>query len=422
MLLVRLLRSLMTHGTVEVIDAHGRRSKLCEAGPPKIVFRLHDPKLHYQLLFSPNVVFGEAYTDGRLTIEEGTLAEFLEAFGRSEHEHDRTPRAEVIRRLRNVFTALAHYNPAGRARRNVAHHYDLSGELYELFLDADRQYSCAYFKSDDDDIELAQRQKRRHIAAKMAIEPGMKVLDIGSGWGGMALYLAKTFDCEVVGVTLSTEQYRVANERAREAGLADRCRFEFQDYRELDEQFDRIVSVGMLEHVGQFHYPEYFRQVRRLLKPDGVALIHTIGRMAPPQPTNAWIRRYIFPGGYLPSPTQMTRAIERNDLWLTDFEVLRDHYARTLERWNARFQANRDKVRALYDENFCRMWELYLLGCAMGFRWQDLCVFQMQLTREIDTLPITRDYMTDTERRLEAAEEGVVADTEAPAPQPAVAE
>ena len=342
----------------------------------------------------------EAYMDGHLRVEEGTLRGFLEAWGRSEVFIRQSWYGEIVRRIHSLTAALAHYNPMGRARRNVAHHYDLSAELYDQFLDSDRQYSCAYFANGDEDIETAQLLKKRHIAAKLDIKPGMVVLDIGSGWGGMAIYLANNFNCKVIGVTLSEEQHKLSCQRVNQLGLENRVRFELRDYRTLTEPVDRIVSVGMLEHVGQFQYGEFFGKVKALLKPDGVALIHTIARMGKPQPIATWIREYIFPGAYLPSMSQIAHAVERHSLWLTDVENLRLHYAKTLRRWYERFHQHRDKIADIYDERFCRMWEMYLLGCEMRFRFQSVTVLQLQLTREIDALPITRNYMIDAEQAL----------------------
>jgi cyclopropane-fatty-acyl-phospholipid synthase len=328
-----------------------------------------------------------------MTIEKGTLKDFLYVVGHNLVVQQGGMLQRISRRLQNVVNFAATYNPVGKAQKNVAHHYDLNGEFFELFLDSDKQYSCAYFETPDTDLETAQVAKKAHVAKKLRIEPGMKVLDIGSGWGGLGLYLAQNYDCDVTGVTLSVEQHKVSNQRARDAGIDDRVRFELKDYRHLDQRFDRIVSVGMFEHVGPRHYDEFFAKVKDLLKDDGIAMIHTIGRMGTPEPISPWMRKYIFPGAYLPTLTEITRPIEKQWLWLTDFEVWREHYADTLLRWHERFMANRDKVRALYDEKFCRMWEMYLLGCEMGFRIQELCVFQIQLARKIDTVPRSRAYL-----------------------------
>jgi cyclopropane-fatty-acyl-phospholipid synthase len=291
-------------------------------------------------------------------------------------------------------------NPAERARRNVAHHYDLSGELYRLFLDADRQYSCAYFTTPELSIDEAQRAKKRHLAAKLLLAPGQRILDIGSGWGGLALYLAEAGGGEVTGLTLSEEQQRESTLRAAATGLADRVSFRLEDYRHATGSFDRIVSVGMFEHVGINHYDAFFGKLRQLLKPDGVALLHSIGRMSGPWYTNSFIRKHIFPGGSIPALSEVIPAIERAGLWVTDVEILRLHYAETLLAWRQRFMAAQDRVRALYDDRFCRMWEFYLAACEVFFRRQDGMVFQLQLARARDAVPLTRDYITDAERSL----------------------
>jgi cyclopropane-fatty-acyl-phospholipid synthase len=297
---------------------------------------------------------------------------------------------------------LHQYNPVRRARRNVAHHYDLSDQLYELFLDRDRQYSCAYFRSREDDLDTAQENKKRHIATKLLLRPGQKVLDIGSGWGGLALYLAAECGVDVTGLTLSEEQHKVAQRRAAAAGLADRVRFHLRDYRQEPGRYDRLVSVGMFEHVGVNQYPTFFRKVGELLAPDGVALLHSIGRMDGPGTTNPWLRKYIFPGGYSPALSEVVPGAEGARLWITDIEVLRLHYAETLRAWRARFQQNRERIRALYDERFCCMWEMYLVGAELAFRRDGHLVFQMQLAKQVDTVPLTRDYMIDRERRAHA--------------------
>jgi cyclopropane-fatty-acyl-phospholipid synthase len=303
-----------------------------------------------------------------------------------------------------MFRRLYQFNPKERARRNVAHHYDLSGALYDLFLDDDRQYSCAYFRRPGDGLETAQEQKKRHIAAKLLLEPGMTVLDIGSGWGGLDLYLAENADVKVTGVTLSTEQLNVSRRRADETGLAGRVEYFLRDYREQTGVFDRIVSVGMFEHVGVGHFDAFFSTVRDRLADDGVALLHMIGRADGPGVTDAWIRKYIFPGGYFPALSEVSFAIEKAGLWVTDIEVLRLHYAETLRHWRRRFLANRDKAVALYDERFCRMWEFYLAASEISFRYMNCAVYQIQLAKRQEAVPLTRDYMAKAERRLAAAE------------------
>lgn len=401
MLLAASMRRFFHFGTISLIDATGTRHQICNFGKPVVAIRLTDNSIARRMVFASSMAWCEAYMDGKLLIEEGSLSEFLELYGRSGKLIEQSWLGEIYRICYSLLAAVHHYNPIGRARRNVAHHYDLSGKLYDQFLDSDRQYSCAYFPMGNEDIETAQLLKKRHIAAKLDIKPGMTVLDIGSGWGGMGLYLARNLDCKVIGVTLSEEQYKVSNQRVKEAGLEGSVRFELRDYRTLSEPVDRIVSVGMLEHVGQFQYGEYFNKVRELLKPDGVALIHTIARMGKPKPIGSWIRKYIFPGAYLPSTSQLARATERSNLWITDIENLRLHYSKTLSRWYERFARHRQEIAQLYDERFCRMWELYLLGCETVFRVQGITVLQIQLSREINALPITRDYMQEAEKALE---------------------
>jgi cyclopropane-fatty-acyl-phospholipid synthase len=284
-------------------------------------------------------------------------------------------------------------NPAGRSARNVQHHYDIDHRLYATFLDRDMQYSCAYFRRGDETIDEAQENKRRHIASKLLLRPGMRVLDIGSGWGGLALHLAKEFDVHVTGLTLSKDQFETSVRRAEAAGLAQRVTFKMLDYRQETGTYDRIVSVGMFEHVGKPQFSAFFRQLRRLLADDGVALVHSIAKMWDPGPINRWMEKYIFPGSYLPALSELAPVMERFQLWLTDLETWRIHYARTLEAWNERFQANREQIRSMFDERFCRMWELYLLGCREAFLHQELCVFQLQLAKRIDAVPLTRDYL-----------------------------
>jgi cyclopropane-fatty-acyl-phospholipid synthase len=386
----RLLHRLITHGQLTIQDSSGAAHVFgSTATGPAVTIRFRDGNLVRRFLRSPGLVFGEAYMDGSYTIERGTLREFLEIVVAS--SRGREPKGFLARLLRGAESFRR--NGAERASRNVRHHYDIDHALYELFLDKDMQYSCAYWRDGVTSLEEAQVDKKRHIASKLLLRPGMKVLDIGSGWGGMALHLAREHGVEVTGVTLSVDQYETSVRRAAEARLADRVTFKLQDYRNEPETFDRIVSVGMFEHVGQRSFAEYFRNLDRLLKPDGVALIHTIGRMGPPAPNNAWMNKYIFPGSYIPSLSQLAPVFEQQGLWLTDFEMLRIHYARTLEAWNERFQAHRADVAKRFDERFCRMWEFYLELCAAAFRYRTLVVFQMQIAKSIDAVPITRDYM-----------------------------
>jgi cyclopropane-fatty-acyl-phospholipid synthase len=316
------------------------------------------------------------------------------------------PWMKVLANLRYVFRHVRENNVTSRSRANVKHHYDLTGELYDLFLDADRQYSCAYFETPDTDLEEAQLAKKRHIAAKMVMKrPGLSVLDIGCGWGGMALYLARNLGARVKGVTLSDEQLAIARKRAGDAGLDGQIRFELEDYRHVEEKFDRIVSVGMFEHVGRPYYKTYFDKAAQLLDKNGVMLLHTIGRTDQPTTTNPFIERYIFPGGYIPSLSEMMPAIERSGLKITDIEILRLHYAETLKAWRERFMAHWDEAKALYDEEFCRIWEFYLASSESAFRWQNLVIFQLQLAHDQEAVPLTRDYIREAENCLRIREE-----------------
>ncbi|HEX3881806.1 MAG TPA: cyclopropane-fatty-acyl-phospholipid synthase family protein [Stellaceae bacterium] len=399
MLLARLLSRIVQIGRLGLIDAGGRRQDFGGATPgPAATMRLHEKALDWKLSTRPYLYLPEAYMNGTLTIEEGTLYDLLDLFAINTKFVDALPVVRFAEAVQRVLRGLHQYNPAPRAQRNVAHHYDLSDRLYDLFLDRDRQYSCAYFLSQDDDIDTAQLNKRRHIAAKLLLRPGQKVLDIGCGWGGMALYLASECGVDVTGLTLSEEQLKVAQRRAAAAGLSERVHFQLRDYRAETGQYDRIVSVGMFEHVGIRHYPQFFDKVNELLAPDGVMLLHAIGRMNGPASTNAWLRKYIFPGGYSPALSEVVPLVERRPLWVTDIEILRLHYADTLRAWRARFNENRDRIRAIYDERFCRMWETYLIGSELAFRRHDHIVWQMQIAKGIDVVPRTRDYMFDWER------------------------
>ena len=390
MLLASALLRFIRIGRLNLIDAAGE-THVFEGSPgPSASVRVHDPSLHWKFLLSPRFYVPDAYMNGGLTIEEGSLYEFLDILTLNE---EGSPGGRLMRLgdiAGRVLRSIHQYNPVHRARRNVEHHYDLSDQLYELFLDRDRQYSCAYFQSPEDDLETAQANKKRHIAAKLLLRPGQKVLDIGSGWGGLALYLASECGAEVTGLTLSQEQLKVAQRRAAVAGLSDRVHFHLRDYREERGEYDRIVSVGMFEHVGVNQYGVFFDKLNALLKPDGVALLHSIGRMDGPGTTNPWIRKYIFPGGYCPALSEVVPIAERRRLWITDIEVLRLHYAETLRAWRVRFEHNREQIRTLYDERFCRMWETYLVGAELSFRNQGMLVFQMQLAKAIDTVPLTR--------------------------------
>ena len=402
MLLSYLLRRLVRRGTLDVIDAGGRMHRFAGEPGPSLTVRLHDPALEWKLFLNPRLYVGEAFMDGTFSVENGTIYDFLEFAAVNATLAPKNLLTPLYDGFGRGFRALQQFNPLGRSRQNVAHHYDLSDTLYELFLDADRQYSCAYFTGSDQTIEEAQANKKRHIAAKLLLKPGQRVLDIGSGWGGLALYLARECGVSVTGLTLSTEQLKVAERRAAAAGVADRVRFELLDYRQASGRYDRIVSVGMFEHVGVVHYQTFFRKLGALLAEDGVALLHTIGRQDGPGATNPWIRKYIFPGGYSPALSEVMPVVERLGLWVTDVEVLRLHYAETLRAWRLRFNANRERIRALYDERFCRMWEFYLAGSEVAFRHQGHVNFQIQLAKRVDSVPLTRDYMVDWERKRRA--------------------
>ncbi|WP_436639676.1 class I SAM-dependent methyltransferase [Microbaculum sp. FT89] len=395
-LLEGLLRRIIHNGAITLVSPDGRAGRI-GSGPPTVTIRVVDSAVIPRLLLHPDLALGEAYMDGALVIEDGDIYTFLNLcfsnLGWSNGHGLRRVRASLRRRVQRI----AQRNPIPVARANVAHHYDLSDALYELFLDADRQYSCAYFMSPDDTLERAQAQKKRHIAAKLLLRPGQRILDIGSGWGGLAFYLIQVADVDVTGLTLSSEQIAYARRRTNEIGMGDRARFLLKDYRQEDGRYDRIVSVGMFEHVGTAHYREYFEKVRDLLDDDGVALIHTIGRADGPGAANAWINKYIFPGGYVPALSEILPAIEQAGLYITDVEVLRLHYAETLKAWRRRFNSNRERIAAIYDERFCRMWEFYLAGCEAAFRHAGLANFQIQLAKRVDTVPRARDYIVEWE-------------------------
>ena len=392
-LLHRMLRKIMRGGSMVLHFPNGRVERYGDGTGEPFVVRITDPSLPARLVRSPDLALGEGYTDGGLTIDGDDLRGFMHFATRSAERAGRVWWRRPVILARRALRGIRQFNRPDQARRRVAHHYDLSSELYALFLDADRQYSCAYFKRPDDSLETAQAQKKAHIAAKLRLEPGMRVLDIGCGWGGMALTLARDHGAQVLGVTLSEEQHRIATGRAHEAGLESRVEFRLTDYRNVRERFDRVVSVGMFEHVGVPHYREYFRTVHDRLTEDGVALIHTIGRAQPPATTSAWIDRYIFPGGYIPALSEIAAAVEREDFYITDVEVWRLHYAETLRHWYERFMANIDRARAIYDERFCRMWRYYLAASEMSFRANRHVVFQLQMSRRLETLPLTLDYL-----------------------------
>ena len=399
------LSRFIRQGSLDVTTAAGNVYTFGDGSGAPVSVRLTNATAQRAVLLDPELRLGEAYMDGSLVVERGSIADLLEILFRQERIAAPTwalpPRA-----IRHSFRRVQQFNPRSRSRRNVAHHYDLDGRLYQLFLDADQQYSCAYFESERQSLDDAQLAKRRHLAAKLRVAPGATVLDIGCGWGGLALYLAETAKARVTGITLSKEQHARATERALERGQAQQASFRLEDYRDVGGRFDRIVSVGMFEHVGVGFYDTYFRKCAQLLADDGVFLLHAIGRSSSPAVTNPWIAKYIFPGGYIPALSEVLPAIERSRLVVTDVEILQLHYAETLNAWRARFLAHREEAERLYDERFVRMWEFYLASSEMAFRESDMVVFQIQMAKRKGVVPQTRDYIGQEEARLRAIEAG----------------
>ena len=402
-LLSHMLKRFVQVGRLRVIDPRGREHIFRGRPGPEVCFRLTDPTLPRRIFFNAELAVGEGYTDHTLVLEGCDLRDFFAFYSANQEALSRYPTQSLVAHLSRLLRRMQQSNPIGKAQANVAHHYDISNDFYRLFLDTDLQYSCAYFHPGEG-LEEAQLAKRRHLAAKLLLQPGQRVLDIGCGWGGLAIYLAQVAEVEVVGVTLSRAQHTLAGERAAAAGVADRVRFELLDYRLLADQFDRIVSVGMFEHVGVSRYREFFRKVAGLLADDGVALLHSIGHMSPPSAASPWLRRYIFPGAYSPSLSEVLPAVEESRLWVLDLEILRSHYADTLRLWHERLLAHRDRVVAMHDERFFRMWEFYLVSCENMFRTGAQMVFQMQLAHRRDATPLTRDYLAAEETRLRARE------------------
>ncbi|QFR31970.1 cyclopropane-fatty-acyl-phospholipid synthase family protein [Ancylobacter sp. TS-1] len=404
-LLSQVLARIVQRGSLTVIFASGMRATYGDGTGEPLAVRFTSQAWQRRIFFDPELKFGEAYMEGGAEIEQGDLADVLAVLMAQVGLQVPSASAKFLMKLRFLFRRLAQFNPRDRSQKNVAHHYDLDGRLYSLFLDADRQYSCAYFEHPGQSLDDAQLAKKRHIAAKLLFDrPGLTALDIGCGWGGMGLYLAGNAGAQVTGVTLSQEQLGVARSRAEERGLAERAEFRLQDYRDVPGPFDRIVSVGMFEHVGVSHFDEYFTRVAQLLKEDGVALIHSIGRSEGPGITNPWIAKYIFPGGYIPALSEVLPAIERAGLFVTDVEILRLHYAETLKAWRERFLAHREEVERLYDARFVRMFEFYLASSEMAFRHQGMMVFQVQLARREGVVPLTRTYIAEAEKALKDME------------------
>jgi cyclopropane-fatty-acyl-phospholipid synthase len=402
----RLLWAALGHirrGNLQMTSARGSVLSFGDGSGPAIAARFTSTAAQCAALLDPELRLGEAYMDGTFVIEQGSIADFIDLVTR-EHA-DAPPWTAPLAAMRNGWRRLNQLNWRGLAQANVAHHYDLDGRLYSLFLDADKQYSCAYFETADMSLDDAQLAKKRHLAAKLLIGRGARVLDIGSGWGGLGLYLAEMSGADVTGITLSTEQLGVANARAAEKNLTRSAKFLLEDYRDIPGSFDRIVSVGMFEHVGVGFYETYFRRCAELLNDDGVMVLHSIGRSTGPDVTSPWVTKYIFPGGYIPAVSEVIPAIEKAGLLVCDIEILRLHYAKTLQAWRERFMARREEAVRLYDERFARMWEFYLAASEMSFRKQNFMNFQIQLTKRQGIVPITRDYITREEARLRGVEQ-----------------
>jgi cyclopropane-fatty-acyl-phospholipid synthase len=399
-----LLGKLVRKGSLTIVQPDGSRATYGPGGGQPVTVRLADRRVAFDIARNPRLGLGEAYMDGRLTMEDGTILDLMRlVVGVNPWESGGRGRKALRKGKMSRLKALLRRNPARRARTNVAHHYDIGNDLYRLFLDDDWQYSCAYFTDPANGLEQAQTDKKAHIAAKLHLKPGQRVLDIGSGWGGMALYLHKVAGVDVLGITLSEEQLKVARDRAEEAGVSAHVKFELIDYRNLEGRFDRIVSVGMFEHVGAAHYDEFFAHCRELLADDGVMLLHTIGKFGKASPPDPFTDKYIFPGYHVPSLSQMCEASERTRLIVSDVETLRLHYAYTLSQWLERATTARDKIEAMYDARFFRMWEFYLSGGVVAFENGSMCNYQVQYIRDRRALPITRDYMAKAESRYRAA-------------------
>ena len=394
MQLARFLNKVFKKNGFILVDANSKKYII---GSPTsenpIQIKILDKQLHFKLLIHPDLYLGEAYTEGKIIIENGTLTDFLDLALMNIGRKDINIISYLINKFRGSYRYLTNFNFIKKSKMNVSHHYDISDDLYDLFLDPKRQYSCAYFKNENDSLETAQNNKIQHIIKKLNIKPNQKVLDIGCGWGSLAIDVAKSAECKVTGITLSENQFKYCTQKAKELNLENQLTFKLMDYRELNDKFDRIVSVGMFEHVGRKFYNKFFKQIDNLLDKDGVSLIHTIGSVNPPRDPHPWITKYIFPGGYTPSLSEVTTPIENAGLIVSDIEVLRLHYAHTLRHWKENCIKNKEKIISMFDEKFFRMWEFYLTGCEMAFKWGDQVVYQFQLTKNYTSTPVTRNYI-----------------------------
>jgi len=394
MQLARFLNKLFKKDGFILINAYSKKYII---GLPKkknpIIIKILNKKLHYKLLFRPDLYFGEAYSDGTIIFENGTLADFLDIALMNIGRRELNFFSKLINKFNGSYRYLTNFNFIKKSKMNVAHHYDLSDDLYNLFLDPKKQYSCGYFKSANDSLEIAQNNKIQHIIKKLNIQPNQKVLDIGCGWGSLAIDIAKSINCEVTGITLSQNQFNYCIKQAKEHNLENQVNFKLTDYRQLDEKFDRIVSVGMFEHVGRKFYKKFFKQINKLLNDDGISLIHTIGSVNSPRDPHPWITKYIFPGGYTPSLSEVIRPIEKAELIVSDIEVLKLHYSYTLRHWKENCLKNKHQIIKMFDLRFFRMWEFYLASCESAFKWGDQVVYQFQLTKNYTSTSVTRDYI-----------------------------
>ena len=394
MQLVKFLNKLFKKGGFILEDAYGKEHVVGSPNLQKsIKLKIHDKKLHYKLLLYPDLYLGEAYTDGSITIEGGSLSDFLDMALENLGRQETNIFGKIFNKLTGSYRYLTNFNFIKKSKMNVAHHYDISDELYSLFLGPSRQYSCAYFNDENETLEQAQQNKINHIIKKLHIRPNQKVLDIGAGWLHLAIEIAKKCRCQVTGITLSENQFKYGKQKIKELNLGNQVEIKMMDYRQVKEKYDRIVSVGMFEHVGRKFYKSFFNTVFKTLNENGIALLHTIGSVNPPRDPHPWMTRYIFPGGYTPSLSEVAGPIEKSGLIVSDIEVLRIHYAHTLKHWKERFVNNKDKVLKMFDEKFFRMFEFYLSSCEMAFKHGDQVVYQLQLTKTLNAAPSTRDYI-----------------------------